>query len=265
MYFPCAVVEFAKKTGDLRELSRTDLLVLALTYMLDVEANGAGRLRTEPVGIPLSMLDIIDEPEEKDAATPSAGEAAAAEAGPAVDEAGDDGEGEPDAAASAEDDWIEVHHSKPKPLSKSQRKRRNKAAAKAAAAAEGLLPAPSSAPSSTPTAAPALLPPSSPIATSADAAVSAMESLVLDPTEDDGEGVWVGPDTFSKGMGSSTQQLDPAAPAPTVGCITTDFAMQVRPCRVRLSELVSSSCTGAFECCRVLYLQLVCLARSLLK
>ncbi|RUS17018.1 Nin one binding Zn-ribbon like-domain-containing protein [Endogone sp. FLAS-F59071] len=43
------VVAFAKKTGDYAVLSVVDIKVLALTYMLEVEANGTARLRTEPV------------------------------------------------------------------------------------------------------------------------------------------------------------------------------------------------------------------------
>eukprot|EP00938_MAST-03A_sp_MAST-3A-sp1_P005264 g5264.t1 len=44
------VVEFAKKTGDLRSLSTADLRVLALTYMLEVETRGSsGHLRKEPL------------------------------------------------------------------------------------------------------------------------------------------------------------------------------------------------------------------------
>ena len=44
------VVEFAKKTGDLRSLSTADLRVLALTYMLEVEIKGSSdHLRKEPV------------------------------------------------------------------------------------------------------------------------------------------------------------------------------------------------------------------------
>ncbi|KAI9289073.1 Nin one binding Zn-ribbon like-domain-containing protein [Umbelopsis sp. AD052] len=44
-----AVVDFSRKTGDFSTLSSVDLKVLALTYMLEVEANGTTRLRTEPV------------------------------------------------------------------------------------------------------------------------------------------------------------------------------------------------------------------------
>ncbi|KAF9156956.1 Nin1 binding protein [Actinomortierella ambigua] len=44
-----AVAAFARKTGDLAVLSATDLRVLALTYQLEVAANGTRRLRTEPV------------------------------------------------------------------------------------------------------------------------------------------------------------------------------------------------------------------------
>ncbi|RGB36542.1 Nin one binding Zn-ribbon like-domain-containing protein [Rhizophagus diaphanus] len=43
------VVNFSKKTGDFANLSAVDLRVLALTYMLEVEANGTNRLRKEPV------------------------------------------------------------------------------------------------------------------------------------------------------------------------------------------------------------------------
>ena len=44
-----AVTEFAKKTGDLQALSITDLKVVALTYMLETDANGSSHLRKEPV------------------------------------------------------------------------------------------------------------------------------------------------------------------------------------------------------------------------
>ncbi|KAF9972799.1 Nin1 binding protein [Actinomortierella ambigua] len=44
-----AVAAFARKTGDLAVLSATDLRVLALTYQLEVAANGTRRIRTEPV------------------------------------------------------------------------------------------------------------------------------------------------------------------------------------------------------------------------
>ena len=47
-----AVRTFARKTGDLARLSRTDLLLLALTHQLEVEANGASHLRTEPLKVP---------------------------------------------------------------------------------------------------------------------------------------------------------------------------------------------------------------------
>ncbi|KAG9288304.1 hypothetical protein G9A89_021335 [Geosiphon pyriformis] len=43
------VVNFSKKTGDFSTLSVVDLKVLALTYMLEIEANGLRRIRTEPV------------------------------------------------------------------------------------------------------------------------------------------------------------------------------------------------------------------------
>ncbi|KAM3578991.1 20S-pre-rRNA D-site endonuclease nob1 [Umbelopsis sp. WA50703] len=44
-----AVVDFSRKTGDFATLSTVDLKVLALTHMLEVQANGDKRLRTEPV------------------------------------------------------------------------------------------------------------------------------------------------------------------------------------------------------------------------
>lgn len=43
-----AVSNFAKLTGDFVSLSATDLRVLALTYMLEVEANGKAHIRTKP-------------------------------------------------------------------------------------------------------------------------------------------------------------------------------------------------------------------------
>lgn len=47
-----AVVDFAKRTGDFRSLSRTDLRVVALARMFEVERNGTSRLRQgpQPVG-----------------------------------------------------------------------------------------------------------------------------------------------------------------------------------------------------------------------
>ena len=44
-----AVRVFAKKTGDLAVLSGTDVEIIALTYMLEKEANGLKNIRTEPV------------------------------------------------------------------------------------------------------------------------------------------------------------------------------------------------------------------------
>ncbi|CAG8566594.1 3769_t:CDS:2 [Diversispora eburnea] len=43
------IVNFSKKSGDFPSLSAVDLRVLALTYMLEVEANGKERLRKEPL------------------------------------------------------------------------------------------------------------------------------------------------------------------------------------------------------------------------
>jgi RNA-binding protein NOB1 len=43
-----AVIEFARKTGDLAQLSMNDLKVIALTYDLEKETNGTVNIRTEP-------------------------------------------------------------------------------------------------------------------------------------------------------------------------------------------------------------------------
>lgn len=43
-----AVVNFSRKTGDFAYLSLTDLRVMALTYMLEAEANGTEHLKTSP-------------------------------------------------------------------------------------------------------------------------------------------------------------------------------------------------------------------------
>jgi RNA-binding protein NOB1 len=44
-----AVIKFAKKTGDLATLSKTDLKVIALTWMLEKEAGNLDSIRTEPI------------------------------------------------------------------------------------------------------------------------------------------------------------------------------------------------------------------------
>ncbi|CAG8438264.1 581_t:CDS:2 [Ambispora leptoticha] len=43
------VINFSKKSGDFSSLSVVDIKVLALTYMLEVEANGTTRIRKEPI------------------------------------------------------------------------------------------------------------------------------------------------------------------------------------------------------------------------
>lgn len=42
------VSDFAKKTGDYRNLSAVDLKVMALTYQLEKEANGTGHIKVTP-------------------------------------------------------------------------------------------------------------------------------------------------------------------------------------------------------------------------
>ncbi|CAK8991018.1 RNA-binding protein NOB1, partial [Durusdinium trenchii] len=44
-----AVVRFAKKTGDLTVLSKPDIRIMALTYMLHVEEHGVDDLRVDPI------------------------------------------------------------------------------------------------------------------------------------------------------------------------------------------------------------------------
>jgi len=44
-----AVIRFAKKTGDLATLSKTDIRVIALTWMLEKEAGNLANIRTEPI------------------------------------------------------------------------------------------------------------------------------------------------------------------------------------------------------------------------
>jgi len=46
-----AVVEFSRKSGDYPSLSRTDLKVLALVYLLEKETCGTAHLRTEPKSV----------------------------------------------------------------------------------------------------------------------------------------------------------------------------------------------------------------------
>lgn len=48
-FFYRAASSFARQTGDLRSLSRVDLRVIALTYMLERQETGASHLRTTPV------------------------------------------------------------------------------------------------------------------------------------------------------------------------------------------------------------------------
>lgn len=57
-----AVVEFSKKTGDFPTLSKVDLKVLALAYMLEVEVKGsAEHLRTSPITAEIKSLPASTE------------------------------------------------------------------------------------------------------------------------------------------------------------------------------------------------------------
>jgi rRNA maturation endonuclease Nob1 len=179
------VAEFAKKTGDFRELSRTDLMVLALAYMMEVECNGTKFLNPEPVGIPLDMLDVIDDPSDDEKASPEVPSTAAdTELGLAV------------AVEDTDEGWTEVRTRKPDThvgVSKTQKRRQQRKAAKAAAAS---------------------------------ATEAAPEGVLETPRgeRDDGEGEWFGPDTSMPTQWATELPEGRVA----VGCVTTDFAMQVR-------------------------------------
>jgi RNA-binding protein NOB1 len=56
-----AVIEFAKLCGEFYELSATDLLVLALTYQLEVEAHGKTNIREKP----LTVEDLVNKAKSK--------------------------------------------------------------------------------------------------------------------------------------------------------------------------------------------------------
>jgi len=55
-----AVTAFAQQTGDYGSLSIVDLKVLALTYTIEVEANGKDHIRTEPLKKPEQVEQKID-------------------------------------------------------------------------------------------------------------------------------------------------------------------------------------------------------------
>ena len=50
------VTDFSKLTGDFKSLSVTDLKVLALTYMIEVQKNGLKNIKTAPT--PVSKIVI---------------------------------------------------------------------------------------------------------------------------------------------------------------------------------------------------------------
>jgi len=55
-------MKFAKKTGDLATLSKTDLKVIALTWMLEKEAGNLANIRTEPIKV---IIKKISPPKKK--------------------------------------------------------------------------------------------------------------------------------------------------------------------------------------------------------
>ena len=163
------------------------------------------------------MLDIIDEPDEKASeAAPATSPRAAApvvesvppapSAAVAAEEVGSDG-GDSAAGDGSDDEsgWVEVHHSKAvstKP-SKSSRRRRNRAA-RAVATAD----------------------PDAATAAAANASESAF--ITKADREDDGEGEWFGPGSSGAATPFDAGVTVEGVPRSPVGCITTDFAMQVR-------------------------------------
>ena len=57
------MTEFARKTGDLRSLSATDIRIVALAYTLEKELVGTDHIRTEPtnkVWHSFSALPVAD-------------------------------------------------------------------------------------------------------------------------------------------------------------------------------------------------------------
>lgn len=214
-------MEFAKKTGDIRELSRTDLLVLALTYMLEVESNGLKHVRTEPVGVPLSMMDVIDEPDVKPSAAPAPTVPEVEESAHAPTDGPADEAAPAEATAEAGDDdgWTEVRHTKPAPAKKTARRRRGGGGG---AVVSDAVPKPVPA-------LPSVTTPSEAAPASSVIVEGACEGV---EEEDDGEGEWFGPGMASAGGGTGWDIGTNADGSPRipVGCITTDFAMQVCAC-----------------------------------
>lgn len=105
-----AVVEFSKKTGDFPTLSKVDLKVLALAYMLEVEAKGgATHLRTTPITAEIKPGFASSEvylPREKDDETAAANSSASTpSAAPApADDATTTASVAPAAASTTEED-----------------------------------------------------------------------------------------------------------------------------------------------------------------
>lgn len=229
----CTVVEFSKKTGDHRELSRTDLLVVALAYMLEVETNGRDHLHTEPVAIPLSMLDIIDEgTESKSSKTPTPATTEVTETKEdripqpettAVDE--DDVDVVDDVKSDEEDGWTEVHHSTRDARNKKNKKnkRKNKpAGVDAVPVPVTTTPLTVTASDDTVDVTDRMLEGVSESKTcDGDSAVTTVTAV------DDGCGEWIGPHSMLSGAGFDDTDNRNGVVRKRVGCVTTDFAMQV--------------------------------------
>lgn len=64
-YVPArAVTAFARETGDLHALSRTDLKLLALAYSLEVAAHGDAHLRKHPVQVRIAPFGSSVSPQQ---------------------------------------------------------------------------------------------------------------------------------------------------------------------------------------------------------
>jgi RNA-binding protein NOB1 len=100
------VCEFARRTGDFHSLSRVDLKVLALAYMLECEINGSDNLRSEP-----AQLQVADHTPPPQAPTPAPATSEDA-AGGDNDDDDDDVDSDDDEAAGewiTEDNFQEGH------------------------------------------------------------------------------------------------------------------------------------------------------------
>jgi RNA-binding protein NOB1 len=221
-----AVVAFAKKTGDFRELSRTDLLVLALVYMLEKETCGTAHLRTEPRVVPAEPeAPALTRTQKR--RLQRARRSAAGATGDAADAV--EGGGDADSAAGGDDDASA-----------------GGGAGAGAAAGAGVTAGGSAGEGAaavvvaSETAGSAAAAPSVPAGDAAvkgddgggsDGSCSDDDAAGDDDDDDDG-GEWIGPEsttrrsTWTDSGAAADGDAAPQRPV-RVGCVTTDYAMQV--------------------------------------